>query len=240
MKVRLIKNDQEDNEGTLYNVLQIMHTYVMFENQIKNIKKVNIMINDYDIALQDYTKNMYIVTLFTDNNTYININSMVPSIEIKKIQKGEKNDKIIQVTSINFIKGMIREISLAEKEITVFQEELPIQHDIHLYSNVCKANRNFCNDILNTNLILYQELNQKLSLEELISNYKREINYLTEKNSVKNKNIQNLKYTLHSTVHRVNRSKRTLKYLSKIVLLLIIVAVGLIVYKKTYISVPAS
>ena len=239
MKVRLIEIDQEDNKGTLYNVLQIMHVYVMFENQIKNIKKVNVMINDYDIALQDYTKNMYIVTLFTDNNTYININSMIPSIEIKQMQKGEKNDKIIQVTSINFIKGLIREISLEKNEI-IFQEELPIQHDIHLYSNVCKANRNFCNDILNTNLILYQELNQKLSLEELISNKKRKINYLTENNSVKNKNIQNLKYTLHSTVHRVNRSKRILKYLPKIVLLLIVVAIGIILYKKSYISVPAS
>jgi hypothetical protein len=236
MKVRLIEIDQEDNEGTLYNVLQIMHTYVMFENQIKNIKKVNVMINDYDIALQDYTKNMYIVTLFTDNNTYININSMIPSIEIKQIQKGEKNDKIIQVTSINFIKGLIHEISLEKNEI-IFQEELPIQHDIHLYSNVCKANRNFCNDILNTNLILYQELNHKLSFEELISNYKREINYLTQKKSVINKNIPNLKYTLNSIVERVKRSKRTLKYLPKIVLLLIVVAIGIIVYKKSFISV---
>ena len=238
MKVRLIENDQEDNEGTLYNVLQIMHVYVMFENQIKKIKKVQVMINDYDVALITYTEKMYIVTLFTDNNTYININTMVPSIEIKQIQNGESNDKIIQVTSTNFIKGIMREISLKEK--TIFQKELPIQHDINLYSNVCKANRNFCNDILNTNLILYQELNQKLSLEELISNYKREINYLTEKNSVINKNIPNLKYTLNSIVDRVNRSKRTLKYLPKIVLLLIVVAVGIIVYKKSFISVPAS
>ena len=238
MKVRLIENDQEDNEGTLYNVLQIMHAYVMFENQIKNIKKVNAMINDYDIALITHYEKMYIVTLFTDSNTYININTMLPSIEIKQIQNGESNDKIIQVTSTNFIKGMIREISLQEK--TIFQKELPLKYDINLYSNVCKANRNFCNDILNTNLILYQELNQKLSLEELISNYKREINYLTEKNSVINKNIPNLKYTLNSIVDRVNRSKRTLKYLPKIVLLLIVVAVGIIVYKKSFISVPAS
>ena len=238
MKVRLIENDKEDNEGTLYNVLQIMHAYVMFENQIKNIKKVKVMIDDYDVATIEYTQKMYIVTLFTDNNTYINIDSMVPSIETKQIQKGEKNDKIIQVTSTNFIKGTIREISLQEK--TIFQKELPFDYDINLYSNVCKANRNFCNDILNTNLILYQELNQKLSLEELISNYKREINYLTEKNSVINKNIPNLKYTLNSIVDRVNRSKRTLKYLPKIVLLLIVVAVGIIVYKKSFISVPAS
>ena len=134
MKVRLIENDQEDNEGTLYNVLQIMHVYVMFENQIKKIKKVQVMINDYDVALITYTEKMYIVTLFTDNNTYININTMVPSIEIKQIQNGESNDKIIQVTSTNFIKGMIREISLQEK--TIFQKELPIQYDINLYSNV--------------------------------------------------------------------------------------------------------
>ena len=61
MKVRLIENDQEDNDGTLYNVLQIMHAYVMFKNQIKNIKKVNVIIDDYDIALKNYTKKMYIV-----------------------------------------------------------------------------------------------------------------------------------------------------------------------------------
>ena len=76
MKVRLIENDQEDNEGTLYNVLQIMHAYVMFENQIKNIKKVKVMIDDYDIALQKHSKKMYIITLFTDSNTYINIDTM--------------------------------------------------------------------------------------------------------------------------------------------------------------------
>ena len=231
MKVQLIKNDQEDKDGTLYNALQIMHAYVMFKNQIKNIKKVNVIIDDTDIALKNYTKKMYIVTLFTDNNTYINIDSMVPSIETKQIQKGEKNDKIIQVTSTNFIKGTIREISLQEK--TIFQKELPFNYNINLYSNVCKADTNFCNDILTTNLILNKQLNQKLSLEELISTYKREINYLTEKNYVKNKNIQNLKYTLNSIVHRVYRSKRTLKYLPKIILLLIVVAVGLILYKKS-------
>ena len=55
MKVRIIESNQQDNEGTLYNVLDIMYVYVMFDGQMKkNIKKV--MLHDVNFNTIMYQK----------------------------------------------------------------------------------------------------------------------------------------------------------------------------------------
>ena len=35
MKVQIIEKNQQDNEGTLYNVLDIMYVYVMFDGHTR-------------------------------------------------------------------------------------------------------------------------------------------------------------------------------------------------------------
>ena len=84
MKVRIIESNQQDNEGTLYNVLDIMYVYVMFDGQMKkNIKKV--MLHDVNFNTIMQNNEQYIVTLYTNNNTYINVSEI--STEIKEIEE---------------------------------------------------------------------------------------------------------------------------------------------------------
>jgi len=90
MKVRIIESNQQDNEGTLYNVLDIMYVYVMFDvHTTKNIKKV--MLHDVNFNTIMQNNELYIVTLYTNNSTYINISEILT--EIKKL----KNYKTVKL-----------------------------------------------------------------------------------------------------------------------------------------------
>ena len=89
MKVRIIESNQDDNEGTLYIVLDIMYVYVMFDGHTtKNIKKV--MLHDVNFNTIIQNNEQYIVTLYTNNNTYINVSEI--STEIKEIEELQNSE----------------------------------------------------------------------------------------------------------------------------------------------------
>ena len=104
-----------------------MYVYVMFDvHTTKNIKKVMLHDVNFNTIMQNNEQN--IVTLYTNNNTYINVSEISTEIiEIEELQNSEtlvKNDKIIYVTSTIFIKGVIRLVKFTEQ--IVYGEELPL------------------------------------------------------------------------------------------------------------------
>ena len=224
MKVRIIESNQEDNEGTLYNVLDIMYVYVMFDvHTTKNIKKV--MLHDVNFNTIMQNNEQYIVTLYTNNNTYINVSEISTEIkEIEELQNSEtlvKNDKVIYVTSTIFIKGVIRLVKFTEQ--IVYGEELTIDHDIS-YTNVCKADENYCMHVFETKFQLDIEVNRFLYVENFILNSDRHSDeYLL---------ILQIKEKINSIIDNLNKSKSDVINLQNLLRVLIIVIVGLIVYQN--------
>ena len=216
MKVRIIENDQDDDEGTLYNVLDIMYTYVMFDVYTpKNITKVFIHDKNYEKMLQ--TKESYFVTLYTNNDTYINL----------------RKDFEFPVPSTIFIKGVIRFTTLSD-ESTVYGKELPLDHDIHLYTNLCKADNNYCLHILETNLYLIEEVNRHMIVQNILSGAVKFLSNLLKLEEDKKQLISHTKYNTYYFLDRAYYTTRIVKYLRYILIGLIIITVGILVYKKFF------
>ena len=226
MKVRIIESNQEDNEGTLYNVLDIMYVYVMFDGHTtKNIKKIILLDVNFNTIMQN--NEQYIVTLYTNNNTYINVSEISTEIkEIEELQNSEtlvKNDKIIYVTSTIFIKGIMRLVKFTEQ--IVYGEELPLDHDI-FYPNICKADENYCMHVFETKFQLDIEVNRFLYVENFILN--------SDRNSDEYLLILQIKEKINSIIDNLNKSKSDVINLQNLLRVLIIVIVGLIVYKNFF------
>ena len=162
MNIELVE-DGGINGGVIY-IPQYIESCVLFE---KASKKISLVYNN--------TNYEYVVTLYTDTNTYINFLAQTTTIdnifnndeqfEWRNEQKiTKKNNYTVVLNSKLFIKGIVRKVLKDEK--IVYSKELNLDtlfHTIDTYQNKCTIPKNeVCNTIAQfiNDIALYKDYNE--------------------------------------------------------------------------------
>ena len=182
MEIELFDDDtfkDWNRHGTFYNILPCMKTYVLFNNNRRPKTIVYISINhNTNNKTEIETKNGYfIVTLYTTNNTYVNIDHHT-TIFIKK--KSNIIDPKINIflSTTYFIKMIVRWVYM--NEIIEYGKELQLDHDIDKYQNECRFD-NMCFDVLHCNEEINRAIHSAQNLQHDIKVLERKKIELSEK-----------------------------------------------------------
>ena len=188
MNIELVEDGE--NYGVVIYIPQYIESCVLFDKASKNIRLV-----------YNNTNYEYVVTLYSDTNTYINFLAHTTTIEsifnndehfewryAQKIQN--KNNYTVVLNSKLFVKGIVRKVLKDEK--IEYSKELKLDHTIDTYQNKCTIpNDEVCNTIVGfiKDIALYKEYNSVNDTK--IIKHKHDIIKLKESlNNVSNKTIE--------------------------------------------------
>ena len=210
MKIELV----EDYKlyGVVMEIPEYVESYILFENTKKSFSNV-----------YNKTDSKYVVTLYTDADTYINFLTQHTSIlnicnNDKEYQRfydqkiATKNKYTVVLNSKFFIKGVVRKVPKDEK--LIISEELPLDppfHTIHTYRNECNiSNDEICEIIVKfIKDIASYKTNDKIN-NETIKAQKHKIEQLNESMNNEqipiNKEIQDLKDTIKERQAKLKHS----------------------------------
>ena len=201
MKIKLI--EEKKVYGVDMEIPEYIESYILFENTQKKISDVY---ND--------TNSKYVVTLYTNTNTYMNF--LEPhtfnDIMFNNDDIGNYHNGYLLLNEKIFIKGVVRKVPKDVKLIV--GEELPLDphfHTIDTYQNECTIpNDEVCDIIVEfiKDISLYKS-HDIINHETIKAQKRKTIEQLNE--SMKNAQIP-LKKELHDLKDTLKERQRNLKY----------------------------
>ena len=221
MKIKLIEENKV--HGVDMEIPEYIESYILFENTTKNISDVY---ND--------TNSKYVVTLYTNTNTYMNFLAPHTFNDIMfnnyDTMFGDYHNGYLLLNEKLFIKGVVRKVPNNVKLIV--GEDLPLDppfHTIHTYQNVCTIpNDEICDIIVKfiKDISLYKS-HDIVNHETIKAQKRKTIEHLNE--SMENAQIP-LKKELHDLKDTLKERQTNLKYSINETFVLSIISALLFVY----------
>ena len=203
MKIKLIEENKV--HGVDMEIPEYIESYILFENTRKMISDVY---ND--------TNSKYVVTLYTNTNTYMNFLAPHTFNDIMfnnyDTMFGDYHNGYLLLNEKLFIKGVVRKVPNNVKLIV--GEDLPLDppfHTIHTYQNVCTIpNDEICDIIVKfiKDISLYKS-HDIVNHETIKAQKRKTIEHLNE--SMENAQIP-LKKELHDLKDTLKERQTNLKY----------------------------